>query len=125
MADLKICTNCGNTYKQCRSCEETYSKTYFAWRTKYCSPRCMFEDMEKILEGERRMRIEYDKKTYMLESYDFDKDEYITTNGIKLKANEISAFILSSEQFNTVLKHVPKLNAKKPVKKVNKEEVAE
>ena len=122
MAELKICMNCGNTYKQCRSCEETYSKIYFAWRTKYCSPKCMIANMEKVLEGEEQMRIEYDKKTYILESYDFNKDEYITTNGIKLKANEISAFILSSGQFEEVLKHNLVTPTRKATKKLEVDE---
>jgi len=123
--NMNICKNCSKEYVQCKPCEETYSKVYFAWRTKYCSPKCMAESMSIILESGEPMRIEYNKKTYTIKEYDLDKDLFITSNEMKLKAIDITAFMITSEEFVKTLNHTPKVSKAKVLKEQVAEEVVD
>lgn len=114
----KVCQNCGSEYDQCPSCEKTYSKIYFAWRTKYCSTNCFKIAMGQEDERKNIMRIEYNKKTYTLKGYNLATNTYTLPDDTTLKASEISSFIMSSEEFTKVLKHVPAPT--KTIKKVTK-----
>jgi len=39
---------------------------------------------------------------YSLKSYSFERDEFITTNGIKVKIKDIQAIVLNSDEFSII-----------------------
>lgn len=109
----KICQNCGKYYDICPSCEETYSKIYFAWRTKYCSPNCFMSAMRTEEKEGVRMRVQYNKKSYTLKSYNIGKDEYTLLDGTKIKVEDIDSFILSNKEFKEVVDFKKSVTKKK------------
>ena len=56
---------------------------------------------------------------YTLKKYDFKKGEYVTSNDIKLKEEEIDVFILNKEEFGELKEF------KTPIKAVKKTEEVE
>jgi len=110
----KICEHCQRSYQQCKSCEETYSKIYYTWRTHFCSPSCMFEEMSLLEKGDKLMRVQFNGKTFTLKSFNLDKDEFVMPDNTKLKAKELEGFILDT---NTMQEIIGKRTDKTKVKK--------
>lgn len=114
-----FCQNCGEKYENCPKCEAQKGKI-FMWRQYFCSIDC-FKNYEKY--GGNKMRIQYEGKTYTIKEYNIEKGSYETTNNLKVKEEDIQAFVLTLDEYKELKSF--KETVKKTYKKEEKEDVVE
>jgi hypothetical protein len=115
MSEFRICEVCGKQYKTCKSCEESYSKIYYTWRTHYCSSECCFVGFKMIENKEILMTVQAKGLTYGLKSYDLDKKDFVATNDLKIENDYVNAFlfyVVEDQEFVDIYKTKDKTNIK-------------
>ncbi len=112
------CKNCGGNFTPCSSCLKT--KSYYSWRTEFCTTMCFQEYHKKQQSGGEKMN-KYDMKNPVrgkifdndqvvdIPKFDFSEDingKMIDNHNTERNVNDFHYLILYREAFKDILQDV-------------------